>query len=293
MSVRGLGDIGHQLDELLSSGSASAAQVDLDIVESALIYKLKPGSSQPRKIMHDDTLLELAKSIKEHGILQPIIVLPRSESGEYEIIAGERRWRAAKLANLREVPVIIRDFDRDSAIAVSLIENIQREDLNVIDYINALHRLHKECDMTHQQISAVIGKSRVAVTNLMRLLQLDSYVLGLLEVGTIDVGHARCLLALSEDKRRSVVDQIIAKSLSVRDSERLVNTILSSSGVAKKDSVVQDLAWQGLKNRVSNSLGLTARIRKGRGKSVNIELNCKNQAQLDRLIEILESSTLD
>lgn len=289
MSVRGLGDIGHQLDELLSpSMSVSDSASGLDLVESALIYKLRPGRSQPRKIMRDETLVELAKSIQEHGIIQPIVVLPKDANGEFEIIAGERRWRAARLANLQEVPVIIRQFDENKAIAVSLIENIQREDLNVLDYIKALHRLSVECSLTHEQIAKVIGKSRVAVTNLLRLLQLDDELLALLSESKLDVGHARCLLSLPVNLRHEVAQQVQDKGLSVRETERLVNVVLRAHGGEKKASVSQDLQWQSYRDRVSYATSMPVKIRKGRGRSINIELNCKDSEQLEKLIKLLE-----
>ena len=291
---RGLGDIGHQLDELLSPGASTVGStLDLDLVESAPIYKLRPGKAQPRKIMHDDSLVELAKSIQEHGIIQPIVVLPKCALGEYEIIAGERRWRAARLANLQEVPIIIRSYPEDQAMAVSLIENIQREDLNVLDYIKALHRLHTECSMTHQQIAQVIGKSRVAVTNLMRLLQLDDNILAFLSDSKLDVGHARCLLSLPVNLRLKAAKQIIDKSMSVRAAERLVNVMLRAEGGQKKEKVSQDLQWQSYKDRISYSLKLPARIRPGRGRHLNLELTCKNADQLDKLVQLLEKLDLD
>ena len=294
MSTRGLGDIGHQLDELLGPGvSAAEATTDLDLVEQVLIYKLKPGRSQPRTIMHDETLVELAKSIKEHGIIQPIVVMPINTDGEHEIIAGERRWRAARLANLQQVPVIVRRYAEDQSIAVALIENIQREDLNVLDYIKALHRLHTECSMTHQQIAQVIGKSRVAVTNLMRLLQLEDKILKFLSDSKLDVGHARCLLSLPEVDRFKAAEKIIAEGMSVRAAERLVNMILRAQGGQKKEKVVQDLKWQSYKDRISYSLKLNSRISNGRGKSVNLELTCKNPEQLEKLVKLLEELKLD
>lgn len=291
---RGLGDIGHQLDELLSSPVTVAETAsNLDLVEQALIYKLRPGRSQPRKIMHDDTLVELAKSIKEHGIIQPIVVLPKDASGEYEIIAGERRWRAARLANLQEVPIIVRQFADDQAIAVSLIENIQREDLNILDYIQALHRLYNDCGMTHQEIAQVIGKSRVAVTNLLRVLQLSDEILAYLADSKLDVGHARCLLALPEPLRLDIANKIIAESMSVRAAERLVNLTLRAHGGEKKARVTEDLKWQSYKDRISYSLSIPSKIRKGRGKSVNLELTCANADQLDKLVVLLEKLNLD
>lgn len=291
MSVRGLGDIGHQLDELLSpTMTVAESGAGLDLVEKALIYKLKPGRSQPRKIMNDESLVELAKSIQEHGIIQPIVVMPMG-SDEYEIIAGERRWRAAKLANLQEVPVIVRRYDDDKAMAVSLIENIQREDLNVLDYIRALHRLSVECNLTHQQIAKVIGKSRVAVTNLLRLLQLEDRILSLLSESKLDVGHARCLLSLPENLRYEVACKILDKSLSVRDAERLVKVVLRANGGVKKESVSRDLQWQSYKDRVSYAISMPAKIRQGRGKSINIEINCKDSDHLEKLIRLLEASS--
>ncbi len=230
--------LGRGLNELLSqihqpkAVSSDAGQADASPVSELQrlpIGSLQPGIYQPRRDMDFEALNELADSIKAQGIIQPIIVryLP---DGKYEIIAGERRWRAAQLAGLVEVPVIIKAIPDEAAIAMALIENIQREDLNAIEEAVALKRLGDEFNLTHQEIADAVGKSRATVSNLLRLLDLNPEVRTLLEHGDIEMGHARALLTLSDSAQSEVAKQVVTKSLSVRETENLARKWHADSG---------------------------------------------------------------
>jgi ParB family chromosome partitioning protein len=185
---------------------------------------IRRGRYQPRRNFDEDKLRELADSIAAQGMVQPIVVRPVGEGG-YEIIAGERRWRAAQMAALAEVPVVVRDVDDRSAMAMALIENIQRDDLNPLEEANALHRLLDEFGLTHQQVAQAVGKSRTTVTNLMRLLELGPEARQLLESGQIEMGHARALLAIADPAQGEAARQVAAKGLSVRETEALVRRL--------------------------------------------------------------------
>lgn len=194
---------------------------------------LKPGKYQPRRGMNQEALTELADSIRKQGIIQPVIVRAIT-SGNYEIIAGERRWRAAQLANLHEVPVVIRDISDEQAIALSLIENIQREDLNAIDTAMSLQRLINEFSMTHETAAAVVGKSRTTVTNLLRLLELPEEIKNMLQLGELEMGHARALLTLDLAKQLAAAKTIVARGLSARAAENLVRQLQTTRVITKR-----------------------------------------------------------
>ena len=204
-------------DEVIPPAKAAVA---VDHLNKLGVDQLKPGRYQPRRTFSDEKLQELADSIKSQGIIQPIVV--RRMNDGYEIIAGERRWRAAQLAGLGEVPVIVRDLSDDAALAMSLIENIQRQDLNVIEEAVALDRLLNEFNLTHQEIAESVGKSRTSVTNTLRLLKLNIDVRLLLEQGRLDMGHARCLLSLQGLAQSEMAQRIVNQGLSVRQTEQLV-----------------------------------------------------------------------
>ncbi|MCF6252953.1 MAG: ParB/RepB/Spo0J family partition protein [Methylococcaceae bacterium] len=215
--------LGRGLNALLgdvASASASDKEKSQDL-QTLPIEFLQRGKYQPRKDMHPETLQELADSIKAQGIIQPIVVRLLADE-KYEIIAGERRWRAAQLAALPEVPVVIKNIDDRAAMAVALIENIQREDLNALEESEALKRLLDEFEMTHQQVADAVGKSRAAVSNLLRLLDLQNEVKTLLAKGLLDMGHARCLLALEGDQQIAVANQVVKQGLSVRAVEKII-----------------------------------------------------------------------
>ncbi len=212
--------LGRGLSELLGDVSAPVPEKSQDS-QSLPIEFLQRGKYQPRKDMDPDKLKELSDSIAAQGIIQPIIV--RKIDGEkYEIIAGERRWRAAQLAELQDVPVLIKDLDDRSVMAIALIENIQREDLNALEEAEALHRLQDEFELTHQQIATAVGKSRTTITNLLRLLELAGEVKGMLGKGLLEMGHARALLGLDEAKQVEIANKAVKHGLTVRAVEKLV-----------------------------------------------------------------------
>lgn len=226
--------LGRGLSELLGDVAAPSAEKSHD-AQSLPIEFLQRGKYQPRKDMDPDKLKELSDSIAAQGIIQPIIV--RKIDGEkYEIIAGERRWRAAQLAELQDVPVLVKDLDDRSVMAIALIENIQREDLNALEEAEALHRLQDEFELTHQQIAEAVGKSRTTVTNLLRLLELASEVKAMLGKGLLEMGHARALLGLDEARQVDIANKTVKQSLTVRAVEKLVRELHDGkqSAAAKK-----------------------------------------------------------
>ena len=228
------------------------------------------GKYQPRRDMHSDALEELAESIKEQGIMQPIVVRPVSEN-RYEIIAGERRWRAAQLAGLANVPALIREVPDEAAIAMALIENIQREDLNPIEEAIALSRLQKEFELTQQEVAQAVGKSRTAVTNLLRLMALNTEVKKLLENGDLEMGHARALLPLSDMEQLETSRTVVSKELSVRQTESLVRRILQEKERGAKKAKKVDPNIKALEEELSEKVGARVAIQcnaKGKGKLV-------------------------
>ena len=218
--------LGRGLDALLGSRKSDVDQTSVEASElqNLGIEQLQPGQYQPRSIMDKEKLQELADSIQAQGIVQPIVVR-KLTSNKYEIIAGERRWRAAQLAQLSDVPVLIKNVSDQQTIAMALIENIQREDLNPLEEALALDRLIEEFDITHAQAAEAVGRSRVAVSNLLRLLELSPKVKDMLHEGLLEMGHARCLLALEENSQLQAAQQIYAKKMSVRQAEALVKSL--------------------------------------------------------------------
>lgn len=281
MKKRGLG---RGLDALLGSHSA-AKQVAADAValtaESGEIRDgqlrhlpvefIQRGKYQPRRDMNQEALEELANSIRAQGVMQPIVVRPIG-ADKYEIIAGERRWRASQLAGLDKVPVVIRDVPDEAAIAMALIENIQREDLNPMEEAVALSRLQKEFELTHQQIADAVGKSRATVTNLLRLMLLRDDVRKLLEHGDIEMGHARALLSLTPELQASTAQQVVSKSLSVRQTESLVRKLLEEKPESKtSDVITADADIKRLQDSLAEKVGAPVLIQhtaKGKGKLV-------------------------
>jgi len=231
------------------------------------IEKLQRGEYQPRTNMDQESLEELAASIKSQGIIQPILVRPIADN-QYEIIAGERRWRAAQIAQLDEVPVLVRNIPDEATLAVALIENIQRENLNPVEEAVGLKRLMDEFDLTHEEMAKSVGRSRTAVTNLLRLLGLSSGAKSLLEHGKIEMGHARALLALPLDQQDRVADEVYAKRLSVRQTEALVRSIAEPKKKASKKPKSVDI--RNLEESLAETLGANVSIedKNGKGKLV-------------------------
>lgn len=274
--------LGRGLDMLLSSARSQSTDTEDTVLKRLPVERVRPGQYQPRTHMDADALQELADSIKAQGLVQPIVVR-KLNGGEYELIAGERRWRAAQLAGLHEIPAVVRDIPDQAAAAMSLIENIQREDLNALEEAGALRRLIDEFGLTHQQTAEAVGRSRVAVTNLLRLLDLQPEVKALLDAGQFEMGHARALLALQGAQQVEIAKLVVQRQLSVRDTERLIKQVLENASVeipAFKPSpdVVR------LEQRLADTLGAKVAIRynrSGKGKLV-IEYN-----SLDELDGIL------
>jgi ParB family chromosome partitioning protein len=256
--------LGRGLDALLGAEDTAPK----DALATLPLTAIDPGRYQPRTKMDDTALAELAASIRAQGVMQPVLVRPR-EGGRYELIAGERRWRAARLAGLGEIPALVREVPDEAALAMALIENIQREDLNPIEEATGLQRLVDEFRMTHEQIADAIGRSRSATTNLLRLLKLPKPVQRMLADGVLEMGHARALLALDGARLVETAQRVAARGLSTRETEALVARLLRGSSPARKKRTDRDLAR--LEEEVSGRLGTTVEIhagRKGRGKIV-------------------------
>jgi ParB family chromosome partitioning protein len=273
--------LGRGLDALLGDANAlkpvEIRKESGDGLSVISVDLLRRGTYQPRKHIDSDSLEELADSIRAQGLIQPIIVRPlsgRDSSGarQYEIVAGERRWRAAQLAGLDAIPAIVRDISDSEAIAVALIENIQREDLGLLEEAEAIRRLIDEFDLTHQAAGESIGRSRSAVTNLVRLLDLCDAAKVLVQEGKLEMGHARALLALTDAARQAqVAGQVVQKGLSVRDTERLVKRALAGAGKKAGAAEALDPDIRALQDELAGRLGATVTIQhsaQGRGKLV-------------------------
>lgn len=251
--------LGRGLDALLGGETATAS--DKGDLRTLPISQLKPGRYQPRTHFDETALDELAESIRNQGLMQPILV--RADGPQYEIIAGERRWRAAQRAGLAEVPVLIKDVREEAVAAMALIENIQREDLNAIEQAHGLQRLIQEFGMTHDQVAQSVGKSRAAVSNLLRLLNLSKPVQDMLTAGLIEMGHARALLPLNAAQQKELAHEIEEKGLSVREVERRAARIKEGEGGrAAKKSVPRDI--RRLEEALSETLGMEARVHMSR-----------------------------
>lgn len=278
MSASKLKGLGRGLDALLAGNSSPDVQrQDLLAVEL-----LQPGKYQPRTRMDPGSLEELASSIKAQGLIQPISVRPVSGS-RYEIIAGERRWRAAKLAGLTTVPVLIRNIPDDAALAMSLIENIQREDLNPLEEAAGIQRLIDEFQMTHQQAADAVGRSRSAASNLLRLLQLAKPAQEMLMAGDIEMGHARALLPLSKTEQGRMAALVADKGFSVRDTERLVAKELNPAQ-KKQEGEKPDRDLLRLEEDLSDKFGATVKISANRKGSGSLSIRFDSLDQLDGLL---------
>lgn len=269
---RGLDALLGNLEPASSSPPAGTAKPPQDSELRHLpVDLIRRGKYQPRVDMHTESLQDLADSIRAQGVVQPIVVKPDGK-GEYEIIAGERRWRAAQLAGLQEIPAVVRDVSDKAAMAMALIENIQRENLNPMEEANALQRLIKEFDLTHQEVAEAVGRSRVAVSNLLRLLDLHDDLKRMLEHRELEMGHARALLALKGAAQSAAARQVVSKGLSVRETEALVRRLLAggdSPAPVKKTGLDPDI--RRLQEDLSEKLGAGVEVRhgvKGKGKLV-------------------------
>ncbi len=262
--------LGRGLDALLGSEKRNqAAEPSGPTLDEIPVEWIQPGKYQPRQIMDDEALQELAASIKAQGVMQPIVLRSVGDK-RYEIIAGERRWRATQLAGLDKIPAVIKEVNDEAAVAMSLIENIQREDLNPMEEAMALQRLIEEFDLTHQEVADAVGKSRTTVTNFLRLNNLSTEVGQMLSHGDIEMGHARALLSLSFESQGKAAREIASQQLSVRQAEAMVRKIQASSNSPKKPKSV-DADTRNLENRLSTNIGQQVTIQhsaKGKGKLV-------------------------
>ncbi|MFA6014700.1 MAG: ParB/RepB/Spo0J family partition protein [Gallionellaceae bacterium] len=273
--------LGRGLDALLSGNKDQSS----DALRDLKIDQLRPGKYQPRTQMDEISLNELAESIKTQGIMQPILARELSR-GEYEIIAGERRWRAARLAGLTQVPVLVRDVPDNAALTMAIIENIQREDLNPLEEAAGIQRLIDEFEMTHQTAADAVGRSRSAASNLLRLLKLPEAVQILLNENKLDMGHARSLLALDSALMIVTANKIIAEKLSVREAEKLVQSLLNPPAHKNIQKVDRDLL--NLQEELAQKIGTTVQIKAGKKGTGKLIIEYSSNLHLDELIAKLK-----
>lgn len=304
MTARKTGGLGRGLDALIPAKSVTDKKeksfenknFDETTAENRLaervvkITNVEPNRTQPRKQFNEDALQELSDSIKQYGVLQPLLV--SDKKNYYEIIAGERRWRAAKMAGLKEIPVIIKEFTDQEAVEISLIENIQREDLNPVEEAKAYKRLMEEFHLKQDEIAERVSKSRVAVTNSMRLLKLDERVQQMLMDDMISAGHARAILGI-EDKELQYVTamKVFDEKLSVRETERLVKKITEpeKKQEPKHVSTTDDAVYESLEEKIKTIMGTKVSIQRKRNNKGKIEIEYYSRDELERIIELFES----
>ena len=252
------------------------------------ISMVEPNQNQPRKQFDEDALLELTESVKQYGILQPLLVSEKKDY--YEIIAGERRWRAAKLAGLKEVPVIVKEFSEQELVEISLIENIQREDLNAVEEAMAYKRLMDEFHLKQDEIADRVGKSRTAVTNSMRLLKLSAKVQQMLIDEMITAGHARAILAVSDmEKQESLAMRVFDEKLSVRETEKLVKAVLAPPKEKKSHSYsAEDAAYENLEEKMKSIMGTKVLIHRKKNDKGKIEIEYYSDEDLQRILDIIK-----
>lgn len=287
------GGLGKGLDSLIPDTGKTVEKVKVveKVVEKPIEVKLKinqvePNREQPRKVFDEESLQELAESIKQFGVLQPLIVQQRKDY--YEIIAGERRWRAAKLAGLKEVPVVIREMTDQEIVEISLIENIQRENLNPIEEAAAYKRLLTEFNLKQEEVAERVSKSRTAVTNSMRLLKLDERVQQMVIEGMISTGHARALLAIEDGELQfQMATKIYNEKLSVRDVEKLVKNLGKKKLEKKEENAQQAAVFQDLEEKMKAALGTKVSINRKNDQKGKIEIEYYSMDELERLMEIL------
>ena len=301
----GLGrGLGRGLDAMISDSSKArqeekkvekpvVKETDRDSRDHVIMVKIaqvEPSRKQPRKQFDEDALLELAESIKQFGVLQPLLVQKKDDY--YEIIAGERRWRASKLAGIKDIPVMVKDFSDQEAVEISLIENIQRENLNPIEEAAAYKRLMEEFHLKQDTIAERVSKSRTAVTNSMRLLKLDERVQQMLIDEMLTTGHARALLAI-EDKelQHAAAVKVFDEKLSVRETEKMVKEILNphEKEKEKEKDRAQDLVYEQLEEKIKGIIGSKVAIRRKSKDKGRIEIDYYSQEELERIVELLES----
>lgn len=294
---KGLGKgLGNLIPE--SDKEAQKTKVVEKVVEKKVIVKepaetivkineVEPNKNQPRRTFDEDALLELAESIKQHGVIQPLIVKKRDKY--YEIIAGERRWRAAKMAGLKEIPVVIKDLSDQEIMEVALIENIQREDLNPIEEAQAYQRLIKEYNYKQDELAERVSKSRVAVTNSMRLLKLDERVQKMIIDDMISAGHARALLAITDsEKQYTIAMKVFDEKLSVRETEKLIKNLDKQVKPKVNATPENDFIYRDIENKLKESMGTKVIIHNKDNNKGKIEIEYYSQDDFERIVDILK-----
>lgn len=283
--------LGKGLDALLSSTSLSEPAEGLDgELRNLSVEQLHRSKYQPRQVFDQPALEDLARSIGTQGIIQPLVVRP-IDGVNFEIVAGERRWRAAQMAGLREVPAVIRTIPDSTAIAFALIENIQRSDLNPLEEAQAIQRLIQEFEMTHEQVASAIGRSRTAVTNLLRLLSLHPAVKQYVVDGLVDMGHARCLAGVETERQLSLADKIVAKKLSVRQTEAMISDLKNNvEGALKPGKPAKDPNISSLETELSESLGASVVIQPAKSGKGKLIIAYNSNDELDGIIGRLHGS---
>lgn len=291
MKKRGLG---RGLEMLLSQKSAEiatdAVKVEREGVKEVSIEKLTPGKYQPRRFFDKEALETLAASIKAQGIIQPIVIREVKGQDKFEILAGERRWRASQLAGLKSVPVIFKEMSDQEALAVALIENIQRENLNPVETAVALKRLIEEFTLTHQEAGEVIGKSRSSITNTLRLLELDEAVQELLALQKLDMGHARALLTLAKKDQVVVANQVVKANLTVRETEQLVKDFANKKPSKPLSSPKKDHDVLSLERNLSEILGASTEIKSKKGGKGEVVIRYNSLEELEGVLEKIKRS---
>jgi ParB family chromosome partitioning protein len=281
---RGLGSLIGNIEDVTSVADEEKSDglVELDI------DRIQRGKFQPRTVFDQQALHELADSIRVQGIVQPVVVRP--EGSHFELVAGERRWRAAQLAGLQKIPAVVRELDAKSAAAIALIENIQREDLNPLEEAHAFLRLIEDFDLTHQQVADSVGRSRATVSNLLRLLDLADPVKQQVNDGLLNMGHARALLALIRHDQIEVAKLVVNRGLSVRETEMLVKkTLAAQAGGKKSQPVAVDPDIRRLETSLSEKLGAAVKIKPGKKGSGQLVIHFHSSAELDGILEHLSS----
>ena len=278
---RGLGSLIGNIDDVtraeVEDNTSGLVELDID--------RIQRGKYQPRQVFEQESMQELADSIRAQGIVQPIVVRP--EGKHFELVAGERRWRAAQLAGLQKIPAVIRELDSKSVAAVALIENIQREDLNPLEEAQAFLRLIEEFDLTHQQVADSVGRSRATVSNLLRLLDLAEPVKQQVNKGLLDMGHARALLALIRHDQVEIAKLVVNRGLSVRETEVLVKKTLAAETTVKAKPKVTDPDIKRLETSISEKLGAGVKIKPGKKGSGQLVISFHSAAELDGILEHL------
>lgn len=247
------------------------------------INEIEPNRNQPRKNFNEDSLLELSESIKQHGIVQPIVVT--KQDGYYEIIAGERRWRAAKMAELKEVPVIIKDYSPQEVMEIALIENIQREDLNPVEEAKAYQNLIKEYNLKQDEVAEKVSKSRTTITNSLRLLKLDERVLNMLVDENISSGHARALLSIEDKEQQySLANRIFEEKMSVRETEKLVKSMNNPGKRTEKKELENEFVYRDLEEQLKQKIGTKVRINRKTEQKGKIEIEYYSPEELEKIV---------